>query len=68
MNNFNHLEQDRLPAIADGEWMMIHSDTFVTERERILLKESAFMIDRDLTVVAKAVPVKETFEWLQVLP
>ena len=68
MNSFNHLEQDRLPAIADGEWMMIHSDTFVTERERILLKESAFMIDRDLAVAAKGSPAKETFDLLQLLP
>ena len=40
-----------LPPVADGEWMMIHCDTFITDRERILLKERAFMIDRDLDIV-----------------
>ncbi len=43
-------------AIPDGEWIMIHCDTFISDRDRILLKEHAFMVDRDLDVIAREVP------------
>jgi hypothetical protein len=58
MNNLQFKQEAALP-IADGEWMMIHCDTFIPERERILMSESAFMIDRDLVAVAKILPVEE---------
>lgn len=61
MNDHNHLPQHHLYSIADGEWMMIHRDTFITDRERILMTKSAFMIDRDLASVVKELPVATTF-------
>jgi len=51
--NDNQNNKNPLPLIADGEWMMIHCDTFITDRERILLKEKAFMIDRDLDIIKR---------------
>jgi hypothetical protein len=55
MNEINEPLAQELP-IADGEWIMIHCDTFISDRDRVLLKEHAFMIDRDLAVIAREVP------------
>ena len=55
MNEVNQPQNPEL-SIADGEWIMIHCDTFVSDRDRVLLKEHAFMIDRDLAVIAREVP------------
>ena len=48
MKNHQQTNQPAGPVIVDAEWMMIHCDTFVSERERIQQKEKAFVIDRDL--------------------
>lgn len=64
MSNFTQFKQETVVAVADGEWMMIHADTFIPERERILLKESAFMIDRDLSSIVKESMLKKSFECL----
>jgi hypothetical protein len=43
-------------SILDAEWLMIHADRFVTDRDRIILQEKAFSIDRDFTPAASHLP------------
>ena len=43
-------------AILDAEWLMIHADRFLSERDRIILQEKAFIIDRDFTPAASHLP------------
>ncbi len=46
-------------TIADAEWMMIHCDTFISARDRIQLRDNAFVIDRDLSSVMPHLPNKD---------
>ncbi len=50
------IPQHRLKPIDDAEWLFIHSDTFISDRERILRSQTAFKIDRDLGTVAAHLP------------
>ena len=43
-------------SILDAEWLMIHADRFVSDRDRIILQEKAFAIDRDFTPAASHLP------------
>ncbi len=43
-------------AILDGEWLMIHADRFLSDRDRIILQEKAFIIDRDFSPAASHLP------------
>ncbi len=55
MQPSNNSNENETSFVPDGEWLMIHSDTFISNRDRILLQENAFMIDRDLNIVAKKI-------------
>ena len=43
-------------SILDAEWLMIHADRFLSERDRIILQEKAFIIDRDFSPAASHLP------------
>jgi hypothetical protein len=43
-------------AILDAEWLMIHADRFLSDRDRIILQEKAFIIDRDFSPAASHLP------------
>lgn len=53
MQPSNNRQENEKRFIPDGEWLLIHSDIFISNRDRILLQENAFMIDRDLSYVVK---------------
>jgi|GEM_PF-4380644 len=39
-------------VVVDAEWMQIHADTFISQRDRILEQQRAFKIDRDYKFTA----------------
>ena len=43
-------------SILDAEWLMIHADRFLSDRDRIILQEKAFIIDRDFSPAASQLP------------
>ena len=43
-------------AILDAEWLMIHADRFLSDRDRIILQEKACIIDRDFSPAASQLP------------
>lgn len=43
-------------SILDAEWLMIHADRFLSDRDRIILQEKAFIIDRDFSPAASHLP------------